>query len=115
MLWKIALAGGTAGIVNGLLGAGGGMVLIPLLSLFSVLKEEERFPAAVSIMAPMCIVTLIISALDAPLPWSNALPYLIGSTLGGIIAGLLAEKIPTVWLHRLLGGLILWGGLRYLC
>ena len=40
---------------------------------------------------------------------------LIGSGAGGILAGFFGSKIPTHWLHRLLGVLILWGGYRYLC
>jgi uncharacterized membrane protein YfcA len=53
--------------------------------------------------------------MEQPLPLTTALPYLIGSALGGILAGLLGKRIPTVWLHRGLGILILWGGYRYLC
>lgn len=115
MLWKTALAGAAAGIVNGLFGAGGGMVLVPLLTLLTELDDREIFPASISIIAPMCLVSLAIGASGSGLPWTKALPYLIGSSLGGILAGLFARKIPTVWLHRILGVLILWGGWRYLC
>ena len=37
------LAGLAAGAVNGLLGAGGGMVLVPILSAGSTLEEREIF------------------------------------------------------------------------
>ena len=43
------------------------------------------------------------------------LPYLIGSCIGGVATGLFGDRIPTVWLHRILGAFILWGGIRYLC
>lgn len=112
---RMALAGGLAGIVNGLFGAGGGMILVPLLTKLTDLEDREIFPASISIILPMCLITLSISAFQAPLPWGTALPYLIGSALGGIGAGLLGKRIPTVWLHRVLGVLILWGGWRYLC
>ena len=46
--------------------------------------------------------------------WGDSLPYLLGSALGGSLAGLWGKKIPTRWLHRGLGVLILWGGIRYL-
>ena len=113
--WKTALAGAAAGIVNGLFGAGGGMVLVPLLTALTDLDDREVFPASVSIILPMCLVSLGISAMAGGLPWDAALPYLIGSVLGGLLAGLLGKRIPTVWLHRGLGLLILWGGFRYLC
>ena len=49
------------------------------------------------------------------LTWRAVWPYLVGSGLGGIAAGLWGRKIPAVWLHRVLGILILYGGFRYLC
>lgn len=111
---KIALAGSIAGIVNGLFGAGGGMVLVPLLTKLTDLDGKEIFPASICIILPMCIVSLSLASMAAPLPWADAFPYLIGSVLGGIVAGCIGKKIPTTWLHRLLGALIIWGGLRYL-
>ena len=115
MLFRITLAGAAAGAVNGLFGAGGGMVLVPLLTLLTDLEERAVFPSSVAIILPMCLVSLSISAVSRPLPWGGAFPYLIGSAIGGVIAGLIGKKIRTVWLHRVLGLLILWGGVRYLC
>ena len=110
----LILAGAAAGAVNGTLGAGGGMLLVPLLGQLTDLEEQQRFAASVCMMLPMCLVSLLFLSQHHPLPWSAALPYLIGSAAGGELAGLLGVKIPTLWLHRLLGGLILLGGLRYL-
>lgn len=88
------------------------MILVPLLTKLGKLKQQEVFPASVSIILPMCILTLAMEG--DPLPWYDALPYLLGSGLGGLAAGLWGRKIPTLWLHRVLGALILWGGWRYL-
>ena len=109
------IAGTCAGAVNGLLGAGGGMVLVPLLESCTDIKESGIFPASVSIILPICIVSLLSTARLGDIPWESAIPYLIGSTIGGILAGLFGKRIPTLWLHRGLGILILWGGIRYLC
>lgn len=110
-----AIAGFAAGAINGLFGAGGGMVLVPLLSALTDLEEDEIFPASVCIILPICLVSLAVTAVTSGLAIRQAIPYLIGSAAGGILAGLLGKKIPTVWLHRALGVLILWGGVRYLC
>ena len=110
----LPLAGSIAGLVNGLFGAGGGMVLVPLLGKAPNLNERERFPASVAIIAPICIVSLLFSA-SRQLTFRQLLPYLLGSVLGGIGAGIWGKRIPTVWLHRILGVVILWGGIRYLC
>lgn len=112
---KMALCGALAGCVNGLFGAGGGMILVPLLSLLTDLRESEIFPASVSIIFPLCILSLVIGSGLEGLPFQEALPYLLGSIIGGILAVSIASKIPVSWLHKLLGLLILWGGFRYLC
>lgn len=111
----ICIAGIAAGAVNGLFGAGGGMVLVPLLTWLSQLEDRQVFPASVCIILPICLVSLSITFQPGTVPWDTALPYLLGSTAGGILAGFLSKRIPTLWLHRLLGALILWGGIRYLC
>ncbi len=109
----LSIAGSAAGLVNGLFGAGGGMVLVPVLGKRTGLSEEERFPASIAIIAPICIISLLFSG-RWQLTFKPVLPYLIGSALGGIAAGLWGKHIPTIWLHRFLGALILWGGIRYL-
>lgn len=110
----LSIAGSIAGAVNGLMGAGGGMVLSPLLGARAGLSEDERFPASVAIIAPICVVSLLITA-RWEITLQQVLPYLSGGAIGGVIAGLLGKHIPTTLLHRLLGALILWGGIRYLC
>lgn len=108
-------AGLAAGAVNGLFGAGGGMVLVPLLSLLTDTKGAAVFSSSLAVILPICLASLAVTGLCGEIPWSVALPYLIGSAAGGCLAGAYGQKIPTVWLHRCLGALILWGGVRYLC
>ena len=98
-----------------MMGAGGGLVLIPLLSMCDTLDERELFPASLSIMAPICVISILLFSSHHRLPWQEAIPYLIGSSIGGIFAGINSCRIPVLWLHRILGILILWGGIRYLC
>ena len=103
-------AGAAAGIANGLFGSGGGTVLIPILE--KQVEEKALFPTSVAVMMPICVTALASSG--KALPWGKALPYLIGSALGGLIAGLWGKKVPVLWLHRAFGLLLLWGGVRCL-
>ena len=109
------LAGTVAGAVNGLLGAGGGMILVPLLTLLGKLEDEKVFPTSVAIIFPICLISLSVSPGLSDLPWSEAWPYLLAAIPGGLLAGFLDKKIPVKWLHRALGILIIYGGVRYLC
>ena len=110
-----AAAGALAGIVNGIFGGAGGMVLIPALGLWTDAEPESLFPLSVSVMLPVCLLSLWLASQAAALPWAQALPYLLGSGIGGIAAGLWGNRIPNKWLHRCLGILIVWGGIRSLC
>ena len=111
----LIVAGAAAGTVNGLFGAGGGMVLVPRLTAFSEVKETEIFPVSVSIILPICLVSIAVTWASNPTDWTLTLPYLLGSALGGLACGLWGRNIPVKWLHRALGVLILMGGVRYLC
>ena len=107
----LTLAGLCAGAVNGLFGAGGGMVLIPILTAFGGLEDNRVFSSSVAVILPLCLVSLFFAE---NLPWKEALPYMAGSAVGGFAAGQWGHRVPTLWLHRVFGGLLLWGGIRYL-
>ena len=108
------ITGLCAGALNGLFGAGGGMVVVPLLRSLTDLREDQLFPTSVSILLPICIVSLLSTEGWDRFSLLQAAPYLLGSIVGGICAGLWGKHIPSLWLHRVLGILILWGGVRYL-
>lgn len=90
------------------------MVLVPLLTGWACFPPESVFPASVSIILPVCLISLAASLSRVFPLLPTALPYLLGSAAGGILSGLWGKKIPVKWLHRGLGILILWGGIRYL-
>ena len=46
------------------------------------------------------------------LDFATAWPYLIGGAIGGVIAGRIFQKVDMVWLRRVFGLLILYGGVR---
>ncbi len=112
---SVAAAGFAAGAVNGLFGGGGGMVLIPLLSLLTKDFDRDLFSSSVAVILPICLVSLTVTSLSGPIPWRESIPWLFGSAAGGYFAVKLENKIPALWLHRGLGVLIIYGGWRYLC
>lgn len=112
---KIIWGGIGAGTVAGIFGAGGGLILVPLLSKSEEISEKNLFPTSVCIILPICLTTLLSFHNQVSSAFPGVLPYLIGSAIGGFAASSLKEKIPTLLLHRVLGWMILWGGFRYLC
>lgn len=112
--WKYALSGGAAGIANGLFGAGGGMLLVPLLTRWAKLEDKKAFATSISIIAPMCLISIVIYAIQGSLCFGASIPYLIGGFLGGLAGGSLFGKVSGGFLHKVLGLFILYGGIRSL-
>ena len=112
--WKYALSGAAAGTANGLFGAGGGMILVPLLTCWAKLPDKKAFATSISIIAPMCLVSIVIYHIQGSLTLSASLPYLIGGLLGGLLGGKLFGRVSATFLHKALGILILYGGIRSL-
>lgn len=112
--FKYALSGAAAGAVNGLFGAGGGMVLVPLLTRWAGLEDKKAFATSISIIAPLCVVSILICHIQGALDVSTALPYLIGGFLGGLIGGKLFRRASPRFLHCTLGLIIIYGGIRSL-
>ncbi len=108
------ISGAAAGVINGLFGAGGGMVLLPLLGKTTELKDKEVFANCVAIILPISLISAVVYFLRGGSFASESVPYLIGGAIGGVIAGVLLKKLKAVWLHRALGLFILWGGVRLL-
>ena len=105
---KLTVAGAAAGAVSGLLGAGGGSLLLPLLK--GQIEEEQLFLSAPAVMTPICLVSLLLG--NRNLDFKEAAPYLLGSFLGGLAAR--KVKVSPRILHKILGSLILLGGGRML-
>ena len=111
---KCAVAGLLAGSLNGFFGAGGGMLLVPLLIRWVKLDERHAFATSVFIILPLCIVSGAVYVFRAGIDPAPAIPFLIGGLAGGFIGGRIFKKVPTALLHRIFGLLLIYGGVRSL-
>ena len=111
---KLMASGAAAGLICGIFGAGGGMVLVPLLLRLCGMEPREAFASSLCVMLPVCAVSLAVLWLRGGFVAAGSLPYLCGGVAGGILAGIFYQKIPTALLRRIMGAMILWGGLRLL-
>ena len=90
------------------------MVLIPLLTRFCKLDGKKAFATSISIILPVTVVSIAVYAAKGILSTEHLFPYLVGGLAGGIISGLTFRKLSARLLQTLLGGMILWGGVRLL-
>ena len=109
---KYAVTGALAGAANGFFGAGGGLFLVPLLAGWTKLEQRRAFATSVAVILPLSVVSAVIYWIRGGLDFATAWPYLIGGAIGGVIAGRIFQKVDMVWLRRVFGLLILYGGVR---
>lgn len=111
---KCILSGLAAGAANGLFGAGGGLLLVPLLLRWVKLDRKQVFATSLAVMFPVCLISVGLEAVAGSFPWGAALPYAMGGALGGFLGGRVFHRIPERALHILLGALTVFGGVRSL-
>ena len=109
---RYLLAGGLAGIANGLFGGGGGSVLVPLLTRYCGLDQRRAFATSVAVILPLCALSAGIYLFRGGLDVMTALPYLIGGTAGGWAGGKWFKGVKILWLKRAFGLLLIYGGVR---
>ncbi len=109
-----ALTGAAAGLVNGFFGAGGGMVVLPLLERTTELDAQRRFATSVTVMLPLSAVSAGVYLLRGGSFAAEAVPYLVGGAAGGLLAGLVLKRLPTKLLRLVFALFLVWGGLRLL-
>lgn len=112
--WLSVGAGFAAGLVNGLFGAGGGLILVPLFCRQFPDRPKHAFANSVAVTAPLCVCSFLLFQLYRPISPASAVPYLLGGAIGGAFAGKALHKMSAVWLQRIFGLLLLYGGLRAL-
>ena len=109
---KYLLAGALAGLTNGFFGGGGGSVLVPLLTRYCKLDQRRAFATSVAVILPLCVLSAAIYFYRGGVDLADALPYLLGGAAGGWAGGKWFKGMNMVWLRRVFGLLLIYGGAR---
>ena len=106
---KAAMGGVAVGLLNGLLGAGGGMVMVPLLELLGV-KGKKSHATSLAVIIPLSVLSAGLYLWRGWFSLGDALPYLLPGLLGAVLGGWLMGRLPTRLLKLAFGALLIWGG-----
>ncbi len=112
--WTARIAGGAAGLANGLFGGGGGMVFLPVMSRWGGLSQRKLYATCVGVIFPVCLVSAAVYLWKGGVSLSTALPCLAGGFLGGWLGGKLYGKISTKCLKWLFAAFLFYAGVKYL-
>lgn len=108
----MAVAGLFIGIVNGIFGAGGGMLAVPALSFIGGLDDRHSHATAIAVILPLCLVSTIVYAIRSMFSLSVVAPTVIGVFIGGIVGAILLKKLSNDLISFLFYGLMLFAGLK---
>ena len=110
----LLLFGLSAGFVNGLLGAGGGILIVYALGY--ALGEQgtdarDLYANALCIMLPISALSCVRYAISGYLSLDGFSHYVLPALLGGLAGGILLGRLKTHALKKLFGALVIYSGL----
>lgn len=110
----LSVCGLAAGVVNGLLGAGSGVIIVFALhaALGTVLSDSrDLFANATAVILPISLFSAVSYFFAGALPSTNLGRYLLPGVLGGLCGAFLLGKLPETVVKRIFGLVVLVSGL----
>lgn len=99
------------GLINGLLGAGGGMVAVPLLKKCG-LKTKEAHAGSIAVILPLSLISGALYILNGKVTLADAIGYMPTGAIGAVIGAWLLGKLEDKWLRRIFSVFMIWAGVR---
>lgn len=109
--WYFVLLGVTAGLLNGLFGAGGGVAVVPMLEKAGI-EPKKAHATSISIILPLSVLSGIFYLLGGHIRLGEAASYLPLGLAGAALGGWLLKKISNDLLRRIFGAVIILSAVR---
>lgn len=110
---KGAFSGLIAGFLNGLLGAGGGMAIVPMLEK-NGLEPTKSHATSIAVIVPLCILSAAVYMTGHSCDFRSVLPFLPAGLIGSYIGAKVLPRIPGSILRRIFGAFMLYASWRLL-
>ncbi len=110
----ILLFGALIGVINGLLGGGGGMIVVPLLTKFFGFNQKQAQATALFVILPISIASSIIYITHNSINFAQSWPAILAIVIGGAGGALLLNKLDNKIVRVIFIGLILLSGVMML-
>jgi len=113
-LWELFALGLCAGVLSGMFGIGGGIVIVPALTL--ILGYEQRLAIGTSLGAlllPVGLPAVLSYAAQGQVDLTTALPVAIGLAIGAFGGARLALNLPPKTVKQLYGAFLIIVGIWF--
>ena len=111
--FKTVFSGIAIGVVNGLMGAGGGMIAVPLLKKTG-LDQRKAQANAIAVILPISVLSCVMYLIRGSVVLTDAVAFIPGGIIGTVIGTFLLSKIPTNILKKIFAAFMIWAGVRLL-
>ena len=104
-----------AGVLNGLIGTGGGIILTYVFSLVLVgngYTSKDIFVTAMAAILPISVFSLVSCRAEVLRDASFVIPTVTAAAAGGITGAVIGTKVKAVFLERLFSALVIWAGIN---
>lgn len=108
----LGVAGLFIGFVNGLFGAGGGMLAVPLLTAVAGLNTKRSHATAILVILPLCLVSAVIYLSKGVYDKGVFPPTILGVVMGGLMGAYALKKCNNIALQILFYGVMLLAGFK---
>ncbi len=108
----LVLGGIFAGLVNGILGGGAGVVVVMLLLTVGKLRQNQAQATALLVVLPMTVLSSILYIINGSLPVVDTIVVCISSVVGGVVGALLLGKVDSRVVKGIFSVLLLAGGMQ---
>lgn len=110
-LVRVLALGATVGIVSGLVGAGGGFLIVPALTLFGGLSMRDAIGTSLFVIALQSFAGFAGHVTHVEIPWRLAGAVTGAAVLASVAGAFLAKRVSAASLRRGFGWLVLGMGL----
>ena len=117
--WAIISAASViAGIINGLIGTGGGIILYFALKLQAKLNKnnddaiKDIMANIIAVVVPMSIVSSVAYMIRDEIKYAELVPYLSAAVAGGLVGALLLNKIKPKIIRKIFALMIIYAGVQ---
>ncbi len=111
--FKTLLCGVTIGLVNGVFGAGGGMIAVPILKK-SGLSQKQSHANAVAVILPITVISAVLYIVKDTVSIKDSFIYIPTGLIGSVVATFALQSFSNKFLQKIFAIFMIYAGVRLL-
>lgn len=109
---SLIISGAVTGALSGFFGGGGGMLVVPALTLIMKLPEKKAHATAIAVILPVTIVGAVTYILKNVQTGQGFSMTAIGVIIGGLLGASLLKKLSNKFISFLFYGVMILAGIK---